>query len=136
MKEFRFLYVEKAHVRGEPTIEDWIKASNGSYQVTLVNFFESSLVEIVDLQQVLQVANSLASLAMPYEMNFICLGPAAWDPVGIGNHTFPIVKDPPQVLRLVIVLSMLGIEVFEAVDLTGKRSAVHLCLFLDFKDAD
>jgi hypothetical protein len=73
---------------------------------------------------------------MPYEMNFICLGPATRDPVGIGNHTFPVVKDPPQILRLVIVLSMLCIEVFEAVDLTGKRSAVHLCLLLDFKDAD
>jgi hypothetical protein len=73
---------------------------------------------------------------MPYEMNFICLGPAARYPVGIGNHIFPIVKDPPQVLRLVMVLSVLGIEVFETVHLTGKRSAVYLCILLDFKDAD
>jgi hypothetical protein len=57
---------------------------------------------------------------MPYEMNFICLGPAARYPVGIGNHIFPIVKDSPQVFRLVIVLSVLGIEVFETVHLTGK----------------
>ena len=53
-------------------------------------------------------------------MNFICLGPAARYPVGIGNHIFPIVKDPPQVLRLIIVLSVLRIEVLETVNLTGK----------------
>ena len=57
---------------------------------------------------------------MPYEMNFICLGPAARYPVGIGNHIFPIVKDPPQVFRLIIVLSVLRIEVLVTVHLTGK----------------
>lgn len=78
------------------------------------------MVEVVDLEKVLKVANSLTTLTMPYEMNFICQGPAAWHPVGIGNHSLAIVKDPFQILRLVIVLSVLVIEVLEAVYLTGK----------------